>query len=63
MRVLVLVDDASILKLDIEVLIDGMECSSDRQVVLQLYGDLLPYQLLEIREKKLQKTRETQILI
>lgn len=53
--ILVLVDDAGVLKLDVEVLIDGVEDASDGEIVLQLHRHLFAHQLLEVREEKLQK--------
>ncbi|KAG2405773.1 uncharacterized protein HKW66_Vig0050280 [Vigna angularis] len=45
--VLVLINDASVFELDVEVLINGMQCPSDGQIVLQLYGYFSSHQILE----------------
>ena len=52
-RVLVLINDASVFELDVEVLINGMQCPSDGQIVLQLYGYFSSHQILEVREEQL----------
>lgn len=53
MRVLVLVDNPSVLELDVEVLVDGVERAADGQVVLELHRHLLPHELLEVGEEQL----------
>ena len=60
-RVFFLIDDPSILELDIEVLIDRMEGSLDRQIILQLHRHLLPHQFLEVGEEKLWRQKKRQI--
>ena len=61
MGILVLVDDASVLKLDIEVLVNRVECPADRQIVLKLHRHLLPHELLEVGEEQLHKKKGTSI--
>jgi hypothetical protein len=51
-RVLVLVDNPSVLELDVEVLVDGVERAADGQVVLELHRHLLPHELLEVGEEQ-----------
>ena len=55
MGVLVLVNNPSVLELDVEVLVDRVECPANRQVVLKLHRHLLPHELLEVGEEQLQK--------
>jgi len=52
-RVLVLIDNAGVLELDVEVLIDRVKSSSNCQIILQLYRHFFPYQILEIRKEQL----------
>lgn len=53
MGVLVLIDDASVLELDVEVLINRVQSPSDGQIVLELNRDFSPNQILEVREEQL----------
>ena len=55
MGILVLVHNSSVLELDVEVLVDRVECPANRQVVLELHRHLLPHELLEVGEEQLQK--------
>ena len=59
MGVLVLVNNPSVLELDVEVLVDRVECPANRQVVLKLHRHLLPHELLEVGEEQLQKGTST----
>ena len=54
MGILVLVNNPSVLKLDIEVLINWVQSPSDCKVILQLHGYFSAHQVLEIREEQLQ---------
>lgn len=54
-RVLVLIDNPSVLELDVEVLVDGVERAPDGQIILQLHGDFSAHQVLEVGEEQLQK--------
>ena len=47
MRVLQVVDDADVVQLDVEVLVDALERAADLDVVLELDGDLVVDQGLE----------------
>lgn len=51
--VLVLVDNPSVLKLDVEVLINGMQSPSDCKVILQLHRHFSSHQVLEVWEEQL----------
>lgn len=53
MRVLFLIDDASVFELDVEVLINRMQRPFDGQIVLQLHDYFPPHQILEVREEQL----------
>lgn len=55
-RVLVLIDNPSILELDIEVLINGVKGSSDSQIVLQLHRHFSSHQVFEIRKEQLHQS-------
>ena len=57
MGILVLVDDPSVLELDVEVLIHRVERAADGQVVLELDRNLLPDELLEVGEEQLYNKR------
>jgi len=57
--ILVLVHNSSVLELDVEVLVDRVECPANRQVVLKLHRHLLPHELLEVGEEQLQKGTST----
>jgi len=50
--ILVLVHNSSVLELDVEVLVDRVECPANRQVVLKLHRHLLPHELLEVGEEQ-----------
>lgn len=39
MRILVEVQNLNILQLDVQVLVDGFQCSADSDIVLELDGD------------------------
>lgn len=54
MRILVLINNPSVLELDIEVLINGVKGSSDCQIILQLHCHFSSHQVLEIRKEQLQ---------
>jgi len=47
MGVLYLLDDADVLELDVEVLVDALEGAADLDVVLELDGDLMVDEGLE----------------
>ena len=53
-RILFLIDNPSVLELDIEVLINGVKGSSDCQIILQLHRHFSSHQVLEIRKEQLQ---------
>ena len=53
-RVLVLIDNPSVFKLDIEVLINRVKSSSNGEIVLELHCYFSAHQLLKIREEQLQ---------
>lgn len=52
MRVFDLFYHSDIVQLDIEVLIDALECAADRDVVLELYRDFVVHQRLEEGEEQ-----------
>lgn len=58
MRVLVLINDSSVFKLDIEILIDRVKRPSYRQVVLELHRHFPTHQVLEVREEQLHQTQK-----
>ena len=60
MRVLVLVNDSSVLKLDIEILINRVKSPSYCQVVLELHSHFSTHQVLEVREEQLHQTHKNQ---
>ena len=53
MRIVNIIYDFAIVKLDIEILVDGVHCTADGQVILQFYCYFLADQLFEIREEQL----------
>jgi hypothetical protein len=57
--ILVLVNDASVLKLDVEVLVDRVERPTDGQIVFKLHRHLLPHELLEVGEEQLYTKTKT----
>jgi len=56
--ILVLVNNAGVLQLDVEVLVNRVERPADRQVILELHCHLLPHELLEVGEEQLQAQEE-----
>ena len=52
-RIVDIIDDFAIVKLDVEILVDGVHCTADGQVILQFYCYFLADQLFEIREEQL----------
>ena len=58
MGILVLVNNAGVLQLDVEVLVNRVERPADRQVILELHCHLLPHELLEVGEEQLQAQEE-----
>ena len=54
MGILVLVNNAGVLQLDVEVLVNRVEHPADRQIILELHCHLLPHELLEVGEEQLQ---------
>jgi hypothetical protein len=59
--ILVLVDYAGVLELDVEVLVNRVERPADRQVILELHCHLLPHQLLEVGEEQLHEKKGASI--
>jgi flagellar biosynthesis/type III secretory pathway M-ring protein FliF/YscJ len=51
--VLLLVNDPSVLELDVEVLIDQLEHTTDGQIVLELQCHLIPHELRKVGEELL----------
>ena len=60
MRIVNIIYDFAIVKLDIEILVDGVHCAADGQVILQLYSYFLADQLFEIRKEQLRKEKSEQ---
>ena len=58
MGILVLVNNAGVLQLDVEVLVNRVEHPADRQIILELHCHLLPHELLEVGEEQLQAQEE-----
>jgi hypothetical protein len=58
LRVLVGVDHFDVEKFDVEILIDAVQCSSQYNIILQLYSDFFPNQSLEEGKKNLQGPKE-----
>ncbi len=52
MWVLLLVDDMHVVELNVQILINGMQCPCDGEVVLQFHSDLLANQSLEVGIKE-----------
>jgi hypothetical protein len=59
--ILVLVDNAGVFQLDVEVLVYRVERPADRQVILEFHRHLLPHELLEVGEEQLQKKKGASI--
>lgn len=54
-RVFILVYNPSVLKLDVEILIDRVKSPSDCKIVLELHRHFSANQLLEVREEQLRE--------